>query len=47
MDYCPTTVVTKADLMAMNYCPECGAIGCLSHEGGCAVCMNCGWSPCK
>ena len=25
-------------------CPECGQP--LSHEGGCVVCKNCGWSKC-
>ncbi|QTL99533.1 TSCPD domain-containing protein [Iocasia frigidifontis] len=25
-------------------CPECGAR--IEHEGGCAVCRNCGWSKC-
>jgi len=25
-------------------CPECGQP--LAHEGGCAVCKNCGWSKC-
>lgn len=26
-------------------CPECGYR--LQHEGGCSVCMSCGYSPCK
>lgn len=26
-------------------CPECGYR--LQHEGGCSICMSCGWSPCK
>ncbi|MDA8155590.1 MAG: TSCPD domain-containing protein [Actinomycetota bacterium] len=25
-------------------CPDCG--GAVEHEGGCAVCHNCGWSKC-
>lgn len=26
-------------------CPECGYR--LQHEGGCSICMSCGYSPCK
>jgi hypothetical protein len=27
-------------------CPDCGSEN-LCREGGCVVCMECGWSPCK
>lgn len=28
----------------MKYCPDCGAK--MEHEGGCAICRNCGFSKC-
>jgi ribonucleoside-diphosphate reductase alpha chain len=31
-------------LMLMGACPECG--GAIEHEGGCAVCRNCGFTRC-
>ena len=37
----------KADhheIMLMGACPECG--GAVEHEGGCAVCHNCGFTRC-
>lgn len=32
------------DVMFMGACPECG--GAVEHEGGCAVCHNCGFTKC-
>lgn len=29
---------------AAGFCPDCG--GSLDHEGGCAVCRECGFSKC-
>ncbi len=31
-------------VMIMGACPECG--GAIEHEGGCAVCHNCGFTKC-
>lgn len=31
-------------LKVLNRCPECGDP--LTHEGGCDICKNCGWSKC-
>jgi ribonucleoside-diphosphate reductase alpha chain len=31
-------------MMIMGACPECG--GAVEHEGGCAVCHNCGFTKC-
>lgn len=31
-------------VMLMGACPECG--GAVEHEGGCAVCRNCGFTRC-
>jgi ribonucleoside-diphosphate reductase alpha chain len=31
-------------VMIMGACPECG--GAIEHEGGCAVCHNCGFTRC-
>lgn len=31
-------------IMLMGACPECG--GAIEHEGGCAVCHNCGFTKC-
>jgi ribonucleoside-diphosphate reductase alpha chain len=32
------------EIMLMGACPECG--GAVEHEGGCAVCHNCGFTRC-
>lgn len=32
------------DVMRIGACPECG--GAVEHEGGCAVCHNCGFTKC-
>ncbi|MBI5187919.1 MAG: TSCPD domain-containing protein, partial [Nitrospirae bacterium] len=32
------------DIMLIGACPECG--GAVEHEGGCAVCHNCGFTKC-
>ncbi len=32
------------EMMIMGACPECG--GAVEHEGGCAVCHNCGFTRC-
>lgn len=32
------------EIMLMGACPECG--GTVEHEGGCAVCRNCGFTRC-
>ncbi|MPM61296.1 hypothetical protein SDC9_108154 [bioreactor metagenome] len=29
---------------SIRYCPECGAK--VTHEGGCVICRNCGYSKC-
>lgn len=34
----------KPILKGLNHCPECGEP--LTHEGGCDICKNCGWSHC-
>ncbi len=34
----------KNEIMRMGACPECG--GAVEHEGGCAVCHNCGFTKC-
>jgi len=34
----------KDDIMLIGACPECG--GAVEHEGGCAVCHNCGFTKC-
>lgn len=33
-----------SDVMLIGACPECG--GAVEHEGGCAVCHNCGFTKC-
>ncbi len=33
-----------SDIMLIGACPECG--GAVEHEGGCAVCHNCGFTKC-
>lgn len=32
------------EIMLIGACPECG--GAVEHEGGCAVCHNCGFTKC-
>jgi ribonucleoside-diphosphate reductase alpha chain len=32
------------EIMLIGACPECG--GAVEHEGGCAVCRNCGFTKC-
>lgn len=32
------------DVMQIGACPECG--GAVEHEGGCAICHNCGFTKC-
>ena len=32
------------DIMLIGACPECG--GAVEHEGGCAICRNCGFTKC-
>jgi ribonucleoside-diphosphate reductase alpha chain len=32
------------EVMIIGACPECG--GAVEHEGGCAVCHNCGFTKC-
>ena len=32
------------EIMLIGMCPECG--GTVEHEGGCAVCHNCGFTKC-
>ncbi len=34
----------NSDIMLIGACPECG--GAVEHEGGCAVCHNCGFTKC-
>ena len=34
-----------ATRMLTGACPECG--GAVEHEGGCAVCRNCGFTKCS
>lgn len=34
-----------SDCMFIGACPECG--GAVEHEGGCAVCHNCGFTKCS
>ncbi len=34
----------REEVMLIGACPECG--GCVEHEGGCAVCHNCGFTRC-
>jgi len=34
----------SSDVMLIGACPECG--GAVEHEGGCAVCHNCGFTKC-
>nr|MDA8387134.1 hypothetical protein [Nitrospiraceae bacterium] len=33
------------ETMLIGQCPECGS--CVDHEGGCAVCRNCGFTKCS
>ncbi|HEX8948185.1 MAG TPA: TSCPD domain-containing protein, partial [Dissulfurispiraceae bacterium] len=32
------------EVMQIGACPECG--GAVEHEGGCAICRNCGFTKC-
>lgn len=34
-----------AEVMLIGACPECG--GAVEHEGGCAICRNCGFTKCS
>ncbi len=34
----------SGDTAAARFCPDCGAK--LTHEGGCVICRNCGYSKC-
>jgi ribonucleoside-diphosphate reductase alpha chain len=34
----------NSEVMLIGACPECG--GAVEHEGGCAVCRNCGFTKC-
>lgn len=34
----------NSEVMLLGACPECG--GAVEHEGGCAVCHNCGFTKC-
>ena len=34
----------NAEVMLIGACPECG--GAVEHEGGCAICRNCGFTKC-
>jgi len=36
--------VVEEEVMIVGACPECG--GSVEHEGGCAVCHNCGFTRC-
>ena len=36
--------VTSNGVMAITTCPDCGSS--VTHETGCVVCYNCGWSKC-
>lgn len=39
-----TAVMADEDKLVIGACPECG--GTVEHEGGCAVCHNCGFTKC-
>ena len=39
------SAAAKILLKGLNHCPECGEP--LTHEGGCDICKNCGWSHCN
>ncbi len=43
----PAIAMTAAKILlkGLNHCPECGEP--LTHEGGCDICKNCGWSKCN
>ncbi|RJQ14651.1 MAG: vitamin B12-dependent ribonucleotide reductase [Nitrospiraceae bacterium] len=36
---------TKENIMLCGACPDCG--GAVEHEGGCAVCRDCGFTKCS
>lgn len=42
------TLSTKIDTQTVKKttkkCPQCGSE--MTHEGGCDICKNCGWSHC-
>jgi ribonucleoside-diphosphate reductase alpha chain len=40
----PPAAPVEDDIMIVGACPECG--GTVEHEGGCAVCHNCGFTRC-
>jgi ribonucleoside-diphosphate reductase alpha chain len=40
----PPAAPAEDDIMIVGACPECG--GTVEHEGGCAVCHNCGFTRC-
>lgn len=33
-----------SDILAKHNCPECGEL--INHEGGCTICLSCGYSHC-
>jgi len=35
----------NAEVMLIGACPECG--GAVEHEGGGAICLNCGFTTCS
>ncbi|MBF0557974.1 MAG: vitamin B12-dependent ribonucleotide reductase [Nitrospirae bacterium] len=37
-------IIWDAELMLIGACPECG--GAVEHEGGCAICRDCGFTKC-
>ncbi len=41
---CEMTVTSEMPWSTLKVCPECGSN--LQHEGGCVICMNCGFSKC-
>ncbi|MPM93134.1 hypothetical protein SDC9_140270 [bioreactor metagenome] len=38
------TIEGNIDWSNLKHCPECGSK--IQHEGGCMICMNCGFSKC-
>jgi ribonucleoside-diphosphate reductase alpha chain len=40
----PPAAPSEEHIMIVGACPECG--GTVEHEGGCAVCHNCGFTRC-
>lgn len=43
-DYSEIEFEEEGGQSSIEKCPECGAP--LTHEGGCDICKNCGWSHC-